>query len=119
MSEPIKMENEKDENSNNKDYEIINKFNSECDLSFKLIVIGDAGVGKSALSLRATRNTFNSDYSSTIGFEYFKYLIKLTDYNKIIRLHIWDTCGQEVYRSLINNYYNNSSLAILVFAIDK
>ena len=119
MSEPTKIKNENDENSNNKDYKILYEYNSKCDLLFKLIVIGDPGVGKSALSLRATRNTFNNDYSSTIGFEYFKYEILLKDYNKVIKLNIWDTCGQEIYKSLINNFYKNSSLAILVFAIDK
>ena len=39
--------------------------------------------------------------------------------NKVIKLQIWDTCGQEIYRSLIKNFYQNSSLAIIVYAIDE
>ena len=106
--------------NDSKDYELLDEDYSFYDFAFKIIVIGNAGVGKSCLSYRAIRNVFNKDYSSTIGFEYFKYNVKLkSNTDTIIRLHIWDTCGQEIYRSLISNYYHNSSLAILVFSIDE
>ena len=88
----------------------------EFDLSFKLIVIGDSGVGKSCLTIKATKDTFDSIYSPTIGFEFLTFFIKVEDAN--IKLQIWDTCGQEVYRSLINSFYHNSSLALLVYAIN-
>ena len=39
--------------------------------------------------------------------------------NKVIKLQIWDTCGQEIYRSLVANFYRNSSLAIIVYAINE
>ena len=114
-----KNENEND-NSNAKDYELLSEDYSECDLAFKLIIIGNSGVGKSCLSLRATKNFFNNEYASTIGFDYFKFSVKLkSDKDTIIRLHIWDTCGQEIYRSLVSNYYKDSSLAILVYAINE
>ena len=142
LTENIK--NEIEETNTKKDYEILSEDYSEYDVAFKIIIIGNAGVGKSCLSNRATKNFFVNDYSSTIAFEYFKFNIKnratknffVNDYSStiafeyfkfniklkdeiIIRLHIWDTCGQEVYRSLISNYYKNSSLAILVYSIDE
>ena len=49
------------------------------------------------------------------GFEFFSFNIKLK--NTVIKLQIWDTCGQEIYRSLISNFYRNSSLAIIVYSI--
>ena len=106
-----KKENEED----NLEYEIISDDNPKYDLSFKIIVIGDSGVGKSCLTMKATKNIFENFYSPTIGFEFYTFNIKIKE--KIIRLQIWDTCGQEVYRSLINSFYRNSSLAILLYSI--
>ena len=88
---------------------------SKFDLSFKLIVIGDSSVGKSSLTTMATKNIFEESYSATIGFEFFTFNIKLN--GKVIKLQIWDTCGQELYRSLITNFYRNSSLAIIVYNV--
>jgi GTPase SAR1 family protein len=52
-----------------------------------------------------------------VGFEFFTFNIKIKD--KIIKLQIWDTCGQEIYRSLVSNFYRNSSLAVIVYAINE
>ena len=54
---------------------------------------------------------------ATIGFEYFTFNIKLGE--TIIKLQIWDTCGQEFYKSLITSFYRNASLAIIVYSIDN
>jgi small GTP-binding protein len=97
--------------------EIINEDLSEYDLTFKLIVVGDSGVGKSCLTIRATKDLFESNYSATVGFEFFSIFVKVND--KILKLQVWDTCGQEIYRSLISNFYRNCSLALIVYAIDK
>ena len=88
-----------------------------CELSFKIIIIGDLGVGKSCLAIRNSKNIFDSIYQPTIGFDFISYPIKINDH--IIKMQIWDTCGQEVYRSLISSFYNNTSLAIIVYAIDN
>ena len=98
------------------DFEILPEDFQNYDLSFKIIVIGDSGVGKSCLTMKATKNYFENYYSPTVGFEFFTFNVKVKD--KSIRLQIWDTCGQEVYRSLISSFYRNSSLAILVYSID-
>ena len=101
----------------NYEVQIINQEITDFDLNFKIIIIGDSGVGKSCLSLRATKNVFENLYSPTIGFEFMTFFIKVD--NKAIKLQIWDTCGQEIYRSLISSFYNSSSLAIVVYSIDN
>ena len=94
-----------------------NEDSSQYDLTFKIIIIGDPGVGKSCLTARAVNDKFESEYSPTIGFEFLTYSVKIKD--KIIKLQIWDTCGQEMYRSLITNFYRNTSLAMMVYSIDS
>ena len=96
--------------------EVLPEDYNKYDLSFKIIVIGNSGVGKSCLSIKATKNIFENNYLATVGFEFFSFNVKLDD--KVVKLQIWDTCGQEIYRSLITNFYRNSSLAIIVYAID-
>ena len=98
-------------------YEVLAEEFSEYDLSFKIIVVGDSGVGKSCLTMRGTKNHFEECYSPTVGFEFFTFNIRVNDKN--IKLQIWDTCGQEAYRSLITSFYRNASLAILVYSIDN
>jgi small GTP-binding protein len=87
------------------------------DLSFKIIIVGDSGVGKSCLSIKASRNFFEDFYSPTVGFEFLTFNVKVEDKN--IKLQIWDTCGQEVYRSLISSFYRSASLAVIVYSIDS
>jgi Ras-related protein Rab-2A len=97
--------------------EVLNKDPGNLELSFKILIIGDSSVGKSCLALRATKGSFNTLYTPTVGFEFFNFYLKIEEEN--IKLQIWDTCGQEVYRSLISSFYRNSSLAIIVYAIDN
>ena len=87
------------------------------DLSFKLIFIGDSGVGKSCLTTKAVKNNFEEYYQATVGFEFLTFNMRVND--KVIKLQIWDTCGQEIYKSLISNFYRNSSLAVVIYAIDN
>ncbi len=115
----IENQNNKEENQNNKeekDYEILPDYKGDDFLSFKLIMIGDVSVGKSSLINRAIKKSFKSAYSPTLGFDYFSYYIKIK--NKVLKLQLWDTGGQEIYQSLVTNFYRNSSLAIMVYSID-
>ena len=107
---------EKDNEKEKYQIEIIGEQYKEYDFSYKIIVIGNSGVGKSCLSLKSTKGVFEEEFISTIGFEFFSFFLKIN--NQVIKLQIWDTCGQEVYRSLISNFYRNSSVAILVYAIN-
>jgi len=113
----IKMEENSKKEEEEIKYEILGDDVTEVDYSFKTIVIGDSAVGKSCLTLKGTKDAFKDFYSPTIGFEFLSFNIKIND--KIIKLQIWDTCGQEVYRSLISSFYRNSSLAIIVYAINN
>lgn len=90
---------------------------SQEEISFKTIILGDPGVGKSCLSLKAIKNVFEDCYNSTVGFEFLTYYTKIDNIN--IKLQIWDTCGQEAYKSLIKSFYRNSALAIVVYSIDS
>ena len=98
-------------------YQILDDDYATYDLCFKVILIGDPGVGKSCLSIKATKNILENHYNATIGFEFFSFNIIFD--KTIIRLQIWDTSGQEQYRSLITNYYRNCGLAILVYSINE
>ena len=106
-------------NSSEEDYkiELLPEDYPQYDLSFKLIFIGDSSVGKSCLTAKAVKNNFEEYYQATVGFEFLTFNMKVND--KVIKLQIWDTCGQEIYKSLISNFYRNSSLAVLVYAIDN
>ena len=86
------------------------------DINFKIIVIGNSGVGKSCLTLKATQDIFKDDFASTIGFQFFSFHVKIND--KIFKLQIWDTCGQEIYRSLITNFYRSTALAIICYSVN-
>ena len=103
--------------SKEKKVQILEEDPGDFDLSFKLIVIGDSAVGKSCLSIKATKGIYDQNYNPTIGFEFLTFFVKVDESN--IKLQIWDTCGQEVYRSLISSFYHNSSLALLVYAINN
>ena len=116
----IENQNNKEENKNKKeekDYEILPDYKGDDFLSFKLIMIGDVSVGKSSLINRAIKKSFKSAYSPTLGFDYFSYYIKIK--NKVLKLQLWDTGGQEIYQSLVTNFYRNSSFAFMVYAIDN
>ena len=97
--------------------QVLTEESANFDLSFKIIIVGDSGVGKSCLSIKASRNYFEDFYSPTVGFEFLTFNVKIEDQN--IKLQIWDTCGQEVYRSLISSFYRSASLAIIVYSIDN
>ena len=130
MEKNINNNQENNEENKNKIKIICEKYNpqilsmpdspndySESDVNFKIIVIGNSGVGKTCITNQATKNIFVGEYKTTIGMEIYSLFIKID--NKIIKLQIWDTCGQEIYRSLVTNFYRNSSLAIMVYSIDS
>ena len=85
------------------------------DYLLKYIIIGDAAVGKSNLLLRFSQDDFKSEYQLTIGVEFGAKNLDID--NKKYRLQIWDTAGQENYRSITRAYYKNSVCAILVYDI--
>jgi small GTP-binding protein len=105
------------ENQNTDVVKILDSNTKEADLSFKVIIIGDSGIGKTSLLQQVINNQFNGDNTSTVGFEIVN--IKGSFNNQKIQLIIWDTCGQETFRSLILNYFRQSALAIIGYSITK
>ena len=83
----------------------------------KYIIVGDASVGKSNLLLRYTHGVFREEYQLTIGVEFGRSNITIND--QIFRIQIWDTAGQENFRSITRAYYKNSACALIVYDITR
>eukprot|EP00252_Welwitschia_mirabilis_P014951 TRINITY_DN33034_c0_g1_i1.p1 TRINITY_DN33034_c0_g1~~TRINITY_DN33034_c0_g1_i1.p1 ORF type:complete len:214 (+),score=50.17 TRINITY_DN33034_c0_g1_i1:324-965(+) len=89
----------------------------EYDYLFKVVLIGDSGVGKSNLLSRFTRNEFCLESKSTIGVEFATRTVQVE--GKTIKAQIWDTAGQERYRAITSAYYRGAVGALLVYDITK
>ena len=87
------------------------------DYLFKYIIIGDAAVGKSNLLLRYAHGQFKPEYQLTIGVEFGAKNVVIR--NKTYRIQIWDTAGQENFRSITRAYYKNSVCALVVYDISS
>uniref|UniRef100_A0A7N0SY52 Uncharacterized protein n=1 Tax=Kalanchoe fedtschenkoi TaxID=63787 RepID=A0A7N0SY52_KALFE len=87
------------------------------DYLFKLVLIGDSGVGKSNLLSRFTKNEFNLESKSTIGVEFATRSLNVD--GKIIKAQIWDTAGQERYRAITSAYYRGAVGALLVYDVTR
>ncbi|TDL20209.1 ras-related protein Rab2BV [Rickenella mellea] len=90
---------------------------STYDFLFKVVLLGDSGVGKSNLLSRYTRKEFNLDSKSTIGVEFATRTINVD--GRIVKAQIWDTAGQERYRAITSAYYRGAVGALLVYDITK
>ncbi|KAG5445041.1 Ras- protein Rab-2A [Clonorchis sinensis] len=84
---------------------------------FKYIIIGDTGVGKSCLLLQFTDRRFQAVYDLTIGVEFGARMITVD--KKQIKLQIWDTAGQESFRSITRSYYRGAAGALLVYDVTR
>ncbi|CAA0814079.1 Ras-related protein RABA2a [Striga hermonthica] len=89
----------------------------EYDYLFKVVLIGDSGVGKSNLLSRFTRNEFCLESKSTIGVEFATRTLQVE--GRTIKAQIWDTAGQERYRAITSAYYRGALGALLVYDVTK
>jgi len=87
------------------------------DYIYKIVLIGDSGVGKSNILSKYLTDTFTFDSKATVGVEFGSKNLEL-DGNKI-KMQIWDTAGQERYKSITNAYYKGAKGALLVFDLTK
>ena len=91
--------------------------NSDSDTGNKLVLIGDCGVGKTCIISRFTTGEFNKNVVSTDGAVYARKKIEYPHLGKTLDLDIWDTAGQEKYKSLTKFFYKDAAMIILVYDI--
>lgn len=87
------------------------------DFLFKFIIIGDSSVGKSCLLLRFTEGRYKTEHEPTLGVEFGSKNIKVAD--QVIKIQIWDTAGQESFKSITRSYYKGSIAALIVYDITR
>ena len=88
------------------------------DLVYKIVLVGDSGVGKTNLLTRFSKNEFNLESRATIGVEFATRTIE-TENGDVIKAQIWDTAGQDRYRAIASSYYRGATGALLVYDITK
>ena len=91
--------------------------NEDFDLLFKMIIIGDSGVGKTNILSRYTKNTFTFDTRSTVGVEFGAKKVEMHGIK--VKNQIWDTAGQERYKSITNTYYKGAKGALVVYDVSN
>ena len=98
---------------------------NESDINYKFILLGDSGVGKTCIFKKISYSKFFEENVSTMGVDYntFNYLIEIEEngkkIKKDIKIKLFDTCGQERYRSVPISYINNSNGIIIVYDITE
>ncbi|KAK3736670.1 hypothetical protein QZH41_007766 [Actinostola sp. cb2023] len=93
------------------------EFSDSFDYLFKIVLIGDPGVGKTCLVQRFQSGTYVERQGSTIGVDFTMKTIRID--NKRIKLQVWDTAGQERFRTITQSYYRNANGVIIAYDITK
>lgn len=88
---------------------------TDFDYHFKLLIIGDSGVGKTSLLLRFIEDSFTSNHLTTIGIDFKTKMVKMK--NSIIKLQIWDSAGQDRFKTITNSYYKGANGIILAYDV--
>ena len=91
---------------------------TETDLVYKILLLGDSEVGKSCFLMRYADNVFVDNYITTIGLDYKLKYIQL-DSGQVIKVQLWDTAGQDRYRTIAKNYYKGSHGILLLYDVTK
>ena len=85
----------------------------------KVVLVGDAGVGKTCIIQRYVNDNYDENTESSISSTYTYKVVEYKEFNKSISFDIWDTAGQELYRAMSKNFYLNASIGILVYDIRR
>ena len=91
---------------------------NDIDIVFKILLLGDSEVGKSCFLMRYSDNVFVENYITTIGLDYKLKYIKL-DSGKTVKVQLWDTAGQDKYRTIAKNYFKGSHGILLLYDVTK
>ena len=91
---------------------------TETDAVYKILLLGDSEVGKSCFLMRYSDNVFVENYITTIGLDYKLKYVQL-DSGEMIKVQLWDTAGQDRYRTIAKNYYKGSHGILLLYDITK
>lgn len=86
-------------------------------ISCKVVMLGESGVGKTCIINRYINDTFNPESMTTSGASYASKTMYFEQYSKNMKFDIWDTAGQEKFRSLTKIFYKETSVAVLVYDI--
>jgi len=85
------------------------------DYLFKILLVGNSGVGKSSILNQFVDKVYHDEYISTIGVDFKIHTLKIDD--KTVKLQVWDTAGQERFRTITNSYYRGAHGILLVYDI--
>ena len=88
-------------------------------LTCKVVLLGESGVGKTSIISRYITNTFKTQLMSTPGANFVTKTVIMEDEKKSIKFELWDTAGQEKYRSLAKVFYKNAAVCVLVYDITR
>jgi Ras-related protein Rab-6A len=84
-------------------------------MRFKIVTVGNQGIGKTSIIQRFASNTFDPQYQTTLGIDYMSRVLQMQ--GESVRLQVWDTAGQERFRSLVPSYIRDSSVILLCFSV--
>ena len=85
--------------------------------SFKIVLLGESGVGKTSIISQFMNHSFNPSVQSSINCQFVTKALEFPEFNKTLKFNIWDTVGQERYRSLAKMFYKNANAIVLVYDI--
>ena len=114
----MEKKNKIDENSQIRMSKTVEEKQKEKLYEIKIVLLGDPAVGKSSLVQRFCSDKFEEKYKTTIGGAYLQKEVKLKN-GHILKLHIWDTSGQEKFRAMADLYYKDAVAAILVYDVSN
>ena len=89
------------------------------DITCKVVLVGDSGVGKTCIIQRYVKNEYNDNTETTLTSTYSYKTLDYKEFKKSISFDIWDTAGQELYRAMAKNFYLNASIGILVYDVRR
>jgi small GTP-binding protein len=85
----------------------------------QLLIVGDTTVGKTSILTRFTENKFNQNYLATVGLDFFTKDVDFTNPKRRVRIKIWDSAGQERFRSLTQSFFRNANGIIIVYDVSN